>query len=232
MQDETPAATQPTATRPPAAFDDGLVEHELPPRPRHRLLGVGANPLGVALLCALLTVCGFIGGVFVEKGQGQSSAASTGTGALASRLAALRGGGSSGSRGGSGSRGSSSLAQLAGAAGSGGAGPTIGQVAYVSGDSLYVTSFEGNTIKVTASAGASVTRTVKSALKSIHPGETVIVTGSNGSDGTIHAQSIRASEASAGGGLGGVLFGGANGGGAGPRASRRESSEGPALFGK
>lgn len=223
MQDDTP-----TATHPPAAFDDDLVEHELPPRPRHRLLGVGANPLGVGLLCALLTVCGFIGGVLVEKGEGQPSAASGGTGALASRLAALRGGGS-----GSGGRGSGGgLAQLAGAA-SGGASPTVGQVAYVSGHALYVTDFEGNTIKVTASAGASVTRTVKSALKSIRPGETVIVTGSSGSDGSIRAQSIHASEASAGGGLGSALFGGGGGSdGSGGRANRHESSEGPALFGK
>lgn len=218
MQDDTP-----TAIDPPAALEDELIEHELPPRPRRRLLGAGANPLGVALLCALLTVCGFIGGVLVEKGEAQPSSPASGAGALASRLSALRGGGGAGNRGGEGAR-------LAGAGGGGGGGgaPTVGQVSYVSGHTLYVTDFEGNTVKVTASAGATVTRTVKAALKAIRPGETVIVIGSAGRNGAIRAQSIRASE-SAGGGLG-ALFGG---GGTSPRSGSREGGgEGPVLFGK
>jgi hypothetical protein len=228
MQDDT-------ATHPPA-FEDQLVEHELPPRPRHRLLGADANPLGIVLLCVLLCACGFIGGVLVEKGEGRSSASAGGTGALASRLAALRGGGSGASGA---ARAGGGLAALAGAGGGGVGSPTIGQVSYVSGHTLYVTDFEGNTVKVTASAGASVTRTVKSALKSIRPGETVIVTGSRHGDGAIRAQSIRASEASSGGvgaGLGGTLFGAGGDSGSGGVGARRsggqEGGEGPVLFGK
>lgn len=200
----------------------------MPPRPRHRLLGAGANPVGIVLLCALLTACGFVGGVLVEKGEAQSSASTgAGTGAFASRLAALRGGSGGGARTGGG------LAALAGATSAGGGGsPTVGQVSYVSGHTLYVTDFEGNTVKVTASAGANITRTVKSALKSIHPGETAIVTGSPRGNGEIRAQSIRAGEASGGGGLGGALFGTGGGSSGGARCGGRKGGEGPALFGK
>ena len=113
-------------------------------------------------------------------------AGSAGAGAL------FGGGGASGSGSGS---------------GGGGAGATIGQVAYVSGHTLYVTDAEGNTVKVTTSAGPTVTKTVKANVKGIHPGETVIVTGSAGANGAISAESIRVGEAS-GGGLG-ALFGAA-----------------------
>lgn len=217
MQDESPTATD------PPAFEQDLVEHELPPRPRRRLLGAGANPVGMALLCALLTACGFIGGVLVEKGETQPSAATSATGALASRLAALRA-----------SRAGGGLAQLGGASSGGGVSPTVGQVSYVSGHTLYVTDFEGNTIKVTATAGASVTRTIKSALESIRPGETVIVTGNRHASGAIRAQSIRASEA--GGALGGLagdnLFAGSANSPARRGDGGQEGGEGPVLFGK
>ncbi len=236
------------------------IEHELPPRPRHRLLGVGGNPLALALLGMLLCACGFIGGVLVEKGQAGTGSGS-GSGGLAPRLAGLRsaagsatagrGGGLSALLGG-GTRSNSAGAGLGGAGGGGA--PTVGQVAYVDGNILYVNDVEGDTVKVAASAGTQVSRTVKSHVASIHPGETVIVTGSAGSSGTIHAQSIRASEAGAGGGFAGLggLAGGFVGGDGGLGGSARAPSggggspsgegarsegggggrEGPVLFGK
>lgn len=214
-------------------------ESELPARPRRRLLGVGGNPIPRALIGVLLIACGFIGGVLVEKGQGSSSGGASG---LASRFAALRGSlgaGAGGSAGGGASfgRGSSggSAGGLFGGASAGGA--TVGQVAYISGDTLYVTNSEGATIKVRASAASTVTKTVKADVKSIHPGETVIVTGSAGANGAISAESIRVSEAGAlGGGLG-ALFGG-GGSGAGSSVTRGSSSGAgagggeQALFGK
>jgi hypothetical protein len=177
---------------------------ELPPRPRRRLLGTGANPIFLALLAVLAIACGFIGGVLVEKGQTSSGSAGGATSGLASRFAALRGGTSS-----TGAR--SGAAGAAGAAGSlfgGGAGagrPTSGTVAYLAGSTLYITNAEGNTVKVKTSAGTNVTKNVKASVSGIHPGETVTVTGAAAANGTVNAESI--SVGSSGGALS-ALFGG------------------------
>ncbi|MGA9286351.1 MAG: hypothetical protein WBV85_13020, partial [Solirubrobacteraceae bacterium] len=138
-----------------------------------------------------------------------------------------------------------SLFGASGAGGAGGLGATVGQVAYVSGSTLYVTNTEGNTVKVKTSDASTVSKTVKSDVKGIHPGETVIVTGSASSGGAVQAESIRVSEAGASGGLG-ALFGGGLRGGSGSQGSGANSSGGatgsgggtsgaggePALFGK
>lgn len=207
-------------------------ESELPARPRRRLLGVGGNPTPLILIGILLIACGFIGGVLVEKSQSSSSSAGGGASGIASRFAALRGAaGASAGGSASFSRGGSSGGSGAGLLGGGGAGagPTVGQVSYVSGHTLYVTTSEGNTIKVTTSAGSTVSKTVKSDVKGIHPGETVIVTGSPGANGAVSAEAIRVSEAGASGGLG-ALFGGglrgAGGRGAGGGGSGGNSSGG------
>jgi hypothetical protein len=168
-------------------------EEELPRRPRRRIL----SPVPLALLGVLLVAAGFIGGVLVEKGQGSSSSSSGSAASLGSRFAALRGGAAS----------SGSSAAAPGATSSSNPGfarPTAGTVAYLSGSTLYVTNSEGNTVKVSTSAGTSVTKTVKSTVSAIHPGETVTVTGAGGAGGTVSAESI--SVGSGGGGLA-SLFG-------------------------
>jgi hypothetical protein len=185
---------------------------ELPPRPRRRLV----TPAPLALIVVLLLALGFIGGVLVEKGQSGSSTAATGA-ATAARLrgfgAAAGGGAATPAAGG---------AAASGAAG--GARPTSGTVSYVSGQTLYVTTPESNTVQVKTSAATSVTKTVKSSVKSIHPGETVTVTGSTGANGALSAESIRVGST---GGPGGLL------GGAGPSATTGSAagSGGQALFG-
>ena len=192
--------------------DDWLDDtEELPRRPRRRLL----SPVPLAMLGILLILCGFIGGVLVEKGQ-TSSSSSTGAGAgLASRFAALRGGGT----GATGSSGTSAFAP--------GAGATAGSVSFLSGSTLYVTTSEGNTVKVNTSAGTTVTKTVKAEVKGIHPGETVTVTGPTGASGAVTAESIRVG---AGGGGLAALFGGAGSSPRGGSSSSSKSGE-PALFG-
>jgi hypothetical protein len=195
---------------------------ELPPRPRRRLLGAGGNPIALGLLAVLLIACGFIGGVLVEKGETSSSgAAGSGASGLASRFAALRGGSSSGATAHSTSGG--------GAGGffgaSGASRPTAGTVAYLDGNTLYVTNAEGNTIKVKTSAATTVSKTVTSSVKGIHPGETVTITGATGSNGAVSAESI--SVGSSGGGLA-ALFGGSK---SGSGTGGSSGGETPALFG-
>ena len=198
---------------------------ELPPRSRRRLLA----PLPVALVCVLLTACGFIGGVLVEKGQGSEGAASGGAGGLAARLASLRGAG--GARAGGGSGASAGTAAAGGGPGApgGSGGATAGQVTFVQGSTLYVATAEGNTVKVVAPTGTSVTKSVSSSTHAIHPGETVLVTGTAGADGVVTAESIRAGNAGLGAGLG-ALLGGA--GGSSPSSTRAGAGRGgQTLFG-
>ncbi|HLI33196.1 MAG TPA: hypothetical protein VKU89_10740 [Solirubrobacteraceae bacterium] len=161
---------------------------ELPPRPRRRLL----TPLTVALLVALAAGCGFIGGVQVQKGE-SSGATSAGLPAgIASRLGALRSARSAG--------GAPAAGFLGGAGaflGGAGGGLTTGEVADISGSTLYVTTSEGNTVKV-STAGAKVTKTVATHLSSIHPGDAVLVRGAKAKNGAIEASSISISPAAAG----------------------------------
>jgi hypothetical protein len=228
-----------------------IEEHdELPGRPRRRLLA----PAPLALLGVLLIAGGFIAGVLVEKGQTSSSSSAGGGGVsgsgLASRLAALRGGSGAGTGGAAGGRGAREGGGFFGPssgspAGAGSAGATAGQVAYIDGSTLYVTTVEGNTVKVLTSPASAVTKTVKTNIKSIHPGETVLVTGSPGANGAVSAESIRVGIG--GGGIGGgglaALFGGGGGarggggnsgaGGGGGGAGDRSTGGGETtLFGK
>jgi hypothetical protein len=190
-------------------------DEDLPRRPRRRLLA----PVPVALLVALLTACGFIGGVLVEKGSATSTAGASGpTGAA--RFAGLRGAGAGGGAASAGGGGAAGGA----AAGSGGAGAaaTAGTVAFIQGSTLYVTNAEGNTVKVKTSAASSVSKTTKSSVTAIHPGESVVITGGSSTNGTVTAESIRV------GGTGATsLFGGAGGGG----GASATATGAPALFG-
>jgi hypothetical protein len=238
---ETPETA---ATGQAAAEPDGWEEpiEALPPRPRRRLLGKGGNPVALALLGVLLLACGFIGGALVEKGQSNSGSSAAGGGSgLAARFAALRGGASSGTS--SSTSGGATAARSTGGAFSGSAGtgftrPTAGTVAYLAGSTLYVTNSEENTVKVKTSAGTTVTKTVTSSVKDIHPGETVTVIGAAGADGAVTAESISAGSSGGGSGLA-ALFGGA-GAGTGSKAQSGTTGGaagaaggggGPALFG-
>jgi hypothetical protein len=204
--------------------DDWTEEpEELPRRPRRRLL----TPVPLALLAVLLIACGFIGGVLVQKGQGGTASASAGASAgFASRLAALRGAArGAGATGGAASAGGSAARAGAGAfAGLGGSGGvTTGEVAYVRGNTLYVTDSQGNTVKVDAGAGSKVTKTVSTKAKDIHPGATVVVLGSKANNGSISATSISVSS---------TASDSTTGTGAGSSATGASSSAGtPTLFG-
>src|SRR5262245_12074533 len=252
MNDSPPTAEAPLAATPAEAArldaEDSWLEHaeELPARPRRRVLA----PLPVTLLLALALACGFIAGVIVQKGQGSSASGGNGFPALRGAAgfgsaSSLRGGSGNGSPAATGS-GSTSGSDSSPAFGdrpsdarTGGA--TIGQVAYVSKGALYVTSAEGNTVKVTAAPGSKITKTVDAHVGGIHPGETVLVSGRTNANGSIAASSIRAGDAGgfggggpfgAGGDAGGGAPRGGDGSGAGGGESANASSGGQALFGK
>ncbi|HEY2767721.1 MAG TPA: hypothetical protein VGI76_05655 [Solirubrobacteraceae bacterium] len=216
-----PDPLSPATTPDEHAIGDAELESgELPPRPRRRLLGAGGNPVQIALLGVLVTASGFIGGVLVEKGQASTN--STAGGGLASGLAA----------GLTASRGPTARGGLLGRRA--GAGATIGEVTYISGNTLYVSDFEGNTVKVKTSAASAITKTVKARVHDIRPGETVIVRGTKDARGAVNAESV--SVGGAAGGTLGTLFGGAGGARGGGARGEASGGGGPAgesiLFGK
>jgi hypothetical protein len=221
-----PAPGAPTLAHEPVEEEQDWLEEpeELPRRPRRRML----TPVPIALSAVLLIACGFIGGVLVEKGQTSTGTSATGGSALAARLAGLRGT----RTGATGTTDTSGAGAAAGGFGGAAGGATTGQVAFIQGSTLYVTNTQGNTVKVTTSPGSTVTKTVTSTVKSIHPGETVVIVGATGADGSVSAESIRVG-ASGGGGLG-SLFGGSGSTGAssgGTGASSGGAGSGPSLFG-
>ncbi len=222
----------------PAIADDGRESplhrdwydeyDQLPPRPRRKLL----TPVTLSLLAVLIAACGFIAGVLVQKGQ-QPASSGLGGGAAA-RLAAL---------GRSTTAGSGRLSGLGGFGG----GVTVGQVSTVAdkGRVLYVTEASGNTVRVETNTGSKITKSQGVGANAIHPGDTVVVRGVTGSNGTIAASTVSDSGAAGaagggglaalfGGGAGGGSAGGASGGGASGSsgsAGRRASGAVNSLFG-
>ncbi|HEY2600473.1 MAG TPA: hypothetical protein VGI67_02880 [Thermoleophilaceae bacterium] len=198
--------------------EDSTGEHwtdeldELPPRPRRKLL----TPLTGVLLAVLIAACGFIGGVLVEKGQ-NSSSPSGNFAAAAARLggAAAAGGNRQAASGRAGGAGGNGVQGLFG--GQGGGNVTAGQVTSVEGRTLYVSTAQGNTVRVKVPVGESVSRTITTSVHAIHPGDSVIVQGASGKGGVIDASSVRATQASSSGSSGSSvlnqLFGGGSGGG-------------------
>jgi hypothetical protein len=173
-------------------------DEPLPKRPRRRLV----TPISAALAGALVGALGFIGGVEVQKGQGN---ASNGSNASAGAFAGARSGGAGGNAGAGGAP------QFGAGPGGAGGGATIGSVANKKGSTLYVKDSDGNLVKVKTNSHSKINRTASTSAGAIHPGDTVIVQGSTAKDGTVTASQIQATAAGATGGLG-RLFGGGGGG--------------------
>lgn len=188
-------------------------EEPLHRRPRRKLL----TPLTALLFAVLVGAGGFIAGVQVEKGEVSSTSSARGDGRLASLVGATS----------TGAPGATSRF------GSAGGGATIGQVANISGADLYVTTPEGNTIKVQTHA-AKITKQVSTSVHGVHPGDSVVVTGAKNSDGSIQASTVHVSGSAEGSGIGAFLGGASGAGGSGSSARSSSGAGGgePALFGK
>jgi hypothetical protein len=164
---------------------------ELAPRPRRRLIA----PIPLSLLAVVLVAAGFIAGAHVEKGQ-SASGAGAGAFAGASRSAALGASAPTVGKGSSATPASAGKSTPAPEV----ARPTSGKVTSKSGRTLYVKGSEGSTGKVATSPATTVTKTVQAKVKAIHPGETVTITGSTGSKGSLSAESISVGSGAVGGG--------------------------------
>jgi hypothetical protein len=129
--------------------------------------------LTAALALAVAVAGGLIGGVEAQKHWGASPAAAGPGAGFAARFGGRPGGGAGG---------------FPGAGGAGGA--TTGTVTLIKGSTLYVTDASGNTVLVHTTAGSAVQKTVSGTLKTVHPGDSVTVTGSQNNDGSYSAQKI------------------------------------------
>lgn len=197
---QTPIEESPDGYEPEP--DDAWLEEteELPPRPRRKLLA----PVPIALFVVLLLALAFFAGVEVQKSQGGSQTASGVPSGFAALRSAARAASSTGASAGGASPFAGGAASGGGFPGVGGLGGglTSGEVSYVDGTTLYVTTREGATVKVTSPAGTKVSKTVSTSVKSIHPGDTVVVRGSQAKNGSVTAGSISVNSNAAGTGTG------------------------------
>ena len=153
--------------------DDKLLSAPLPGRARTRVV-TGA---GVAFAAVTIGALGFLGGVHVQKAQGDPAA--PGGGRFAGMFPGAGAGGGQGQ-------------------GTAQANATTGEVASVDGSTFYVQDASGNTIRVRAGEQAKVSRNAVADAEEIHPGDTVVVTGRTASSGTVVATSVVATASNAG----------------------------------
>jgi hypothetical protein len=164
----------PTVVQQPTA-PDGLAA-ELLARRRKRM-----PMLTLALIILAAAAAAFIGGIEAQKHWGKSSAASNG---IPSAVAAAFAG--RGFPGGTSSPGGAGGGFPAGFGGN----ATTGTVTLIKGTTLYVTNAAGTTVLVKTSARSRVTKSVSGSVKTIHPGDSVTVTGSQSKDGSISARQV------------------------------------------
>ena len=187
-------------------YDGQADQGQLPRRPRRQFFNKRTAALAAVLTCA----AGFYAGVRVEKGQLSSSGTSL-TFPTAATGGATAGRGTGGS-GAAGARAAGGLANLfggggPGAGGGGGAGATFGTISSVSGKSLLVTEAGGNVVKVTLSSSTAITKSLGVKRSSLHPGDTVVIRGLQGSHRGVVATSVSDSGSSASGAGGGTRSG-------------------------
>ncbi|MCB0861625.1 MAG: hypothetical protein KDB66_00240 [Solirubrobacterales bacterium] len=143
-----------------------------PRRPKRKF----NTPVNLALSAILIAVIAFwLGG---KLSGGDDSSASS----LPSGLPSVAGGSDSGA----------STSGFPGASGSSG-NSTQGDITSVAGNTLYVETSDGTTVKVRA-GNASVTRNAKSSANQLHPGDTVTVTGKKNKAGTVKATEVTATQ--------------------------------------
>jgi hypothetical protein len=152
----------------------------------------GLGRLTIALVAALVLAVGVLGGVWVEKQLGSSSAAASGLPA-----GMPSGQGFPGAGGGAGAPGGAASGASGGGAGSGGGSTTsttpavVGTVSSTTAKSLVVTDLGGT--KHTVTVTSSTTVTTPYGHGSLETGDTVAVSGSTGSDGSVAATGVTVS---------------------------------------
>lgn len=157
-------------TESPTIVQEGLAA-QLLARRRKRL-----PKLTLALLVAVLAGAVFIGGVEVQKHYGKASTSSNAASGFPAAFAARA----------AGAGGAGNPAAFFG----GGGGTTSGTVTLIKGQTLYVTDVSGNTVLVHTTATSRFTKSITASRRTVHPGDTVTVTGSQNKDSSVSARQV------------------------------------------
>jgi hypothetical protein len=161
--------------------------------------GLRIPPITGVLVLILFAVCGLWGGAVLQKHRDKSTQTTTGTGAAAAGAtgaAAARRAAAAGGFGGFGG--------AAGAAGAAGGGRTTGTVSDVEGSTVFLTDSSGNIVKINLAPATKITKTSSGTAADIQLGQTLIVSGAKGTDGSTSASTITISPAGTGAGTGGT----------------------------
>jgi len=166
-----------------------MSDEPLPPAPASDLLPPQRRK-GVPRITLILGVCvlaaaAFLGGVQAQKQWGDNNS-SGGRGNFAARF----GNGGFGATGANGTGTTGTDGQRTGGFGGRGGGFTTGTVKMVQGSTIYVTTTDGNVVKVSVPAGTSVTKSVTTKVSGIKPGDTVTAVGTT-SNGVVKATTVR-----------------------------------------
>jgi len=148
------------------------------------------TPLTRVLLAVVVAAAGFIGGVLVERNQQPAAASTTST------PAAFRGAGANANGGGAGGGGA-------------GGGATVGTITLIDGTNVYVTTAQGDVVKVLTNPQTTISVSKNGTLSDLDPSKTVAVQGATNADGTVTASQITQ------GGFGAFGGGGRRGGAGG-----------------
>lgn len=171
------------------------------------------------LVLVLVAVAGIWGGARLQRSQQATTTAGgfgAPTGAFPGFGAAT---GAAGTNGTNGTRGQGAAGSAGGTGGGfAGRGGTVGTVESVDGGTIVITSANGEKVTVKTAAATTVTKNETGAVSDIKTGDTIVVRGTAGADGSTEAQTITIGGAGATGFPGGGTFpgGGAPTGGQAP----------------
>lgn len=145
-----------------------------------------------ALLTLIVLAVGFVGGAFAQSTWGASSSSTSGLPDFAAMGGSFPGAGGSSSTAsaGTGTTGNQQGGFPGGQGGFGGGGMTFGTITSVDGNTLTITDSSGKAVTVAVPSSATVTANQEVSLAELAAGDTVIVRGETGDDGTITATSV------------------------------------------
>ena len=164
---------------------------EMPTRASRRIVTAWT----VVFAALVVAGAGFVAGIQMEKHNAPAAAAipggfrGLGAGQFPGAATGQFPGAASGQVPGSATNGTGSGTN-APSNGSTGATGTTGTVKLIDGANVYITTSDGTTVKVTTSPTSKVTQSVDSSLNELRAGDTVVVHGATGADGTIAATTI------------------------------------------